>query len=322
MDSCVVAAARYASTRGDGPPSDSQLRFALAEVIAEHAALSMQLFVDGSGKPNFVRLRSINLSDVIEHSAAEVDVQQAFQDQLARSFRVECEHPLWRVTVLSNGSIVFAYHHGIADGQSGITIHMAILKALNNLPDPLLHDPPTIVDSIPTTGFLPALEQLTNTSISFHKLCGEAFDILAPQSWRASYGSWTGNPVIKVPSVVTNVRSWRLSPADASRLLQLCREHGCTLTAFIYTLSAEAFSRVLASRTPETLERYKTLSIGISHPSFYFPMIYYSFFDKLKSCIILYPLQIRSRSRVLTQVVQSDCRSNRNRSRFWFTGGK
>ena len=260
IDSCVVASAQYSSVAKDdsATPSDAQLRFALAQMIAEQPALGAQLIVNTSGVPTFVRLRSIDLSHAIEYAAPTVDVQEAFRSQLCTSFQAGCERPLWRVMVLKDGHILFAYHHAIADGQSGVSFHMALLKALNGLPD-ALEDPPTVVDLTPTTNFLPPIEKLTSTRVSLRTLSRETYGLLAPQSLKPGRRAWTGNPVAKVPTVVTIVDLWYLSPADAARLLGICREQKCTLTGFIHTLCAEAFSRVLATHAPEVLAKCKSI---------------------------------------------------------------
>ena len=235
---------------------------ALEQVILAHTALGTQIFGESAGKPCYVRLRSIDLGDVIEDLGPS-SLQDAFTSYLARPFKIECDKPLWRVGVLDDGTIIFAYHHVIADGQSGLSFHKALLKALNALPNPL-PDPQTVV-TLPQNVTLPlAVENLTDVSVPFWKLCHEVYQLFAPASWKAGFDSWTGNTVISQPTTRTNIRLWQLSPSDSAKLLSLCRAHGCTLTAFIHALSVEVWSRILAVHRPVVLEMFKTLSTGVA----------------------------------------------------------
>ncbi|KAJ3559615.1 hypothetical protein NM688_g235 [Phlebia brevispora] len=256
VDSCVIASAQYISNTGL-PLDNSRLYPALQKVIMRQPSLTMQVVGESEEAPRFVRLRSIDLTKVVEDCASSFVLEEAFLNQIARPFKIECDEALWRLARFADGTVLFIFHHAIGDGQSGISFHMALLRALNDL-----SSPSTTVDVPPS--FLPAVDTLMDTTVSWRKFLHEAYSLFAPESWRDGFDAWTGNPVSKKPTLHTNIRSWEISPPDTRRLLKLCRQHNCTLTAFLYVLSIEVLSHIIVSFHPQILEKYKTLSTNVA----------------------------------------------------------
>lgn len=259
----MLSSAQY-RFRSQGAALDkTHLLLALEQVVLAHPALGMQIRTTPAGKTNFVRLRSIDLSQVVEFIPGPATLQDTLTSYLTRPFRTACDEALWRVGVLPDGVIVWMYHHAIADGQSSLAFHKAFLNALNSLPEDL-PQPRTIIDLPPATDFLPPVEQMTDCSVSLWKLCHALYGLFAPASWKAGLDSWTANPVLAEPTVRTNIRLWGLNPSDSATLIALCRKHGSTVTVFLYVLTAEVLSRVIATHRPKDLETYKTFSSNVA----------------------------------------------------------
>ncbi|KAF7794308.1 hypothetical protein EIP86_005442 [Pleurotus ostreatoroseus] len=254
IDSCVIASARYTSRSGVSLDK-TRLQNAMRRLIVRQPALGTQVVGSSSGKPQLVRLRYIDVEQAIEGPFTS-PLEEVFIHYLTRPFNVEVNRPLWRLGFCKDGTVVFVFHHAIGDGQSSISFHMALLDSLNT-PTPL-----TIVELPPP--LLPAVESLTDTAVSIIKLLHEVYGLFAPDSWQEGSQAWTGNAVVTVPTLQTNISFWELNAPDAERLLSLCRRRNCTLTAFLYVMALEALSYTIAVRSPDILKQYKNLSTNVA----------------------------------------------------------
>lgn len=125
---------------------------ALEYSIRQHPALSVQVTSSEIAKPYFIKLKSINLDEVIEYvDVPEVgDEQHAWIDdflsvQHSIGFH-DKKKPLWRVVVLNHRyedvkvqetligavDIAFIWHHVIGDGKSGLAVHKSILEGFTS----------------------------------------------------------------------------------------------------------------------------------------------------------------------------------------------
>ena len=244
FDSCIIVSAKYNAT---GSLLNRQTLYpALSAVIQQHAALSVQVRLPRNPKdrPLFVRLPSVALDDVVsfvDGGSNEESLAKLIRAELSKPLELGAATPLWRVTVGSGRTVLFMCHHGIGDGQSGLAFHRALVSALNK------------PSNVPTVGSLvlipsdlslvPPIEDLTNVGVSWRGFFQILYDTFAPFTWTKKATSWTANPVVSSPTILTTVRCWELSPADAAKLIALCREHDTTLTAFLHTLLVGLLSR-------------------------------------------------------------------------------
>ncbi|KIP11277.1 hypothetical protein PHLGIDRAFT_124934 [Phlebiopsis gigantea 11061_1 CR5-6] len=265
FDSCVVVSARYTAS---GLVLDKNMLYpALAAVALQLAPLSVQIDVPQKLKvaPSFVRLPAIHLDDVVsfvedDGSDFEKTLSQLMEAQLAQRFELGTSTPLWRLVVVSGHTVVFAYYHGIGDGQSSMAFHRALVLALNTSTGTVT---PAISEgrvdiSENVTSLKPAVEKLMDVSPTFPIFCGVLYDTFAPGALTKASSAWTGNPVTRRPSVQTNVRLWEISATDAAHLLQLCRHHKTTLTGFFHTLLVGVLSKHVAGLALK--KKYKRLS--------------------------------------------------------------
>nr|GAT46433.1 predicted protein [Mycena chlorophos] len=258
FDTCVVGAARYRQTTRLTP---AILFPALRQVALAHPALCVRLKDEKSPSARFVRLREINLRDVVTFSQRDDGLEAALRDQLARGFDTEAAGlPLWRVEVLLDNTVVFAVHHMVGDGLSSTAFHLALLRALNH-PN-LAHDVSSTIRIPSDIEMPPPIEELTTVRPSIGTLTSLMFKHVAPQRWTFAGSAWTGRrtPASAVNALRPQVRLLKI-PADViAALRRLCRKNGATLTAVFYLLAAS----VLGQMPMVDRGRYQSVAAGVA----------------------------------------------------------
>ena len=253
FDSCVVIAGEYHS-RDATTLSKAKLYTALRQVVLEHGALGMQVRTGkrSSDIPQFVHLSSVDLDTAVEFRDDKgLGMDELLRSELERQFQFDISSPLWHLTVLGGRTVIFAYHHVIADGQSGPAFLSALLSALNS-PGGLSHSGGGSMIQIPfDVPIFGPVEAYTNVFPSLSELSHTIYKMAVPSSWTEGPYAWTGNPIPRVPNLAMAVRTWQLSAADTTALLRLCRAHDTTLTAFLYTLVVGVLSRLVGQ--PRTI---------------------------------------------------------------------
>ncbi|KIP07491.1 hypothetical protein PHLGIDRAFT_511908 [Phlebiopsis gigantea 11061_1 CR5-6] len=267
FDSCVVVSAKYNAT---GSLLNRQTLYsALSAVIQQHAALSVQVRLprDPKDRPLFTRLPSVALDDVVsfvDGGSNEESLASLIQTEMSKPLKLGATTPLWRLTVSSGRTVLFVYHHGIGDGQSGLAFHRALVSALNKATGGPIAG--SLVPTSDNLSLVPPVEDLTNVGVSWRSFFQILYDTFAPFTWTKKASSWSGNPVVSTPTNSTSVRCWELSAADAAKLIVLCREHHTTLTAFLHTLLVGLLSRhvIIATATDKRLPRTVATSVSVS----------------------------------------------------------
>lgn len=252
FDTCVIVAARY--ERSTGLPLDRDTLFsALENVINHHTALASCLvsvsLVNGGvqARPrSWMLLPSIDLDAMVTFCDSGAGLLgSVIETQLSLPFDLDAQRPLWRVTVLPDGTVVFAYDHAMGDGQSGLAFHLHLLAALQTVQDnPPRHEGVIVVNPI-NASLAPLLEDLTALPAPFTRVVHEVFDALNPFSRRKRASTWTGYPVSKDPGLRVHVRILHLSAQETTRIVQRCRENGATVTGALYTVAAHVLAHLL-----------------------------------------------------------------------------
>ncbi|KAJ7195858.1 alcohol acetyltransferase [Mycena rebaudengoi] len=226
----------------------------LQQVIHKLAPLGVKL--EGTGKSTsktvFSRLRSIDLTRVVEFSD-EKDIQTELESQLVRGFDVESDLPLWRIAVLGDNTVIFAFHHAIGDGLSGLAFHASLFQALQH--------PQTGSDSFtvqtPDIPLLPPLESVTNVRPSAHRIIGDLWKLLLAPASAAKF-VWTGNDVPKtVGPLRPNIRLISFAPREAAAFLAACRTHRATISSALHYLAVATLSRMVPTH-------YKAISAVVA----------------------------------------------------------
>ncbi|KAI0764616.1 alcohol acetyltransferase [Trametes elegans] len=247
VDSCVVVAARYDSN-SDHPLTRSTLFSALEEVVRDHAELAARLLDKGGSSrstPSWHRLQAIDFDKIVEFLDIDSHSLEAIiEAQFMRSFDLDADLPLWRLSVLTDSTVVFAYDHAMGDGQSGLAFHLSLLAALRMIQDSSEHSG-TISLFSKTASMLPPLEDAMTVSVPLSRILHEVWKAIDPLAWLRRDVLWTGNPVPPRFRFGTRVRVLQLSPDETARLVQLSRSHGTTVTGTLYALAAHALSHLL-----------------------------------------------------------------------------
>ncbi|EMD39290.1 hypothetical protein CERSUDRAFT_112938 [Gelatoporia subvermispora B] len=255
MDTSVVVSARYRNVSG-GALDKPTLFTALAKVILRQPALAVQM---SSNCKFFLRLEKIDLSQVVEFVGIGVKLQDHIESHLRRGFETSSGRPLWRISLMPDNTVVFAFYHGVADGMSGQAFHRSLLGALNSLQQPV--STYTEVVSVPDdTVLLPNLEKMANLSLSFSAWRHETWENFAPASLQPRGSAWTGNPVVKTPNRDMRARLLHWAPQDTRQMLELCRSHGTTLTGLLGAVAVAVLSKLLAG--DPSFQKMETIAIG------------------------------------------------------------
>lgn len=255
---------------------------ALVEVVKVQPIMGICITADSSATPQWKRLASYNLADVLEvkQRDSKWDLDTFVQGQHRTHLDNTKEQPLWNVVALYDDlegtsekttiTVGFSAHHAIADGMSCAAFHLTLLEALNGLVQG------TVQGSMPDDGIVPLLhadlvpnlELLTPLPVTVWYLIKRIFTefVYSP----VDYKSWLG-PVINfsVPTEPTPSchRSFSLPSKTVDVLIRKCRENQTTLTALISTLIArhlaeqykDGFTHFIA-KVPFSLRRFTTLS--------------------------------------------------------------
>ncbi|KAK7685671.1 hypothetical protein QCA50_011015 [Cerrena zonata] len=238
----VIVTGKYIS---DKPPDKRIIYAALAELLRNHCAFSIQVHLSDGKPPRFVSLKTIDLSRTVGfHQGDNRDVASWTQSYFLRGFEYGTDLPLWRIGVLPSQTILFQYDHVIGDGQSGLAFHKLFLEALNQVSSSQdrSNSAPNVIyipDNLP---FVRPLEQLTPLGPSFWKVLEVIWDAIVPASWKKSIITWTGYPVPREPTLQNDISICGLNSTDTTRLIHICRRHGTTLTGFFHTVLLIALS--------------------------------------------------------------------------------
>jgi hypothetical protein len=235
-------------------PFESLVFAAVRMVIAHHPAMGVTILEDDL-KPSFVRLKTIDLQDVVgletldSGMAPENFIESAHQ----RPFENLGELPLWRIIVLEHASsttidasfdICFFAHHAIFDGQSCISFHLSFLEAMNKVVDDISQ---TNLDPIiipPKLDLLPPIEEAHPLPVSFCFLLRQLFKLIFRR--KPDKLHWTGPPIFSKP-IITCLRTLYLPSSIANSLVNLCRKNRVSFTSLLLVV----ISGILADNYPD-----------------------------------------------------------------------
>ncbi|RPD68575.1 hypothetical protein L226DRAFT_340104 [Lentinus tigrinus ALCF2SS1-7] len=243
----VVVCARYTHISG-APLSKPVLFAALEDVIRQNVALAAR-FVPSSSEGVWIALSRVDLNRVVNFvDQGSAELPKLIEEIFVQPSEFLEDMPQWRLVVLRDGMVLFAYDHTIGDGQSGLAFHhnlLASLRRVKLIGDPVLEHS-GIVSSLPEDAKLtPALEDATDTTVPFTMMIREVSKLLFPFLDRKKGASWSGYPTQQPPTLVTHVRLLEYTPEQTSNLIKLSRDHKATLTSTIHTLSLIVLSRTI-----------------------------------------------------------------------------
>ncbi|KAF2728216.1 hypothetical protein EJ04DRAFT_581496 [Polyplosphaeria fusca] len=274
----VACAASYSR-----PASSTSLQAiifeALRAVIKTHPILSAIPLDEDKPETYFARLPSINLDTCVtfverkasipSHNESDQELDALIQAQHNLAFKDSIgTKPFWRLVVLhptsstTNFTLIWVFHHALADGTAGLIFHRTFVSALRSLPPALPEESNPLVTP-PSTPLIPPLEDLHPLPLSFWFILKTLWG-----SWFPSRPAslWTGSSIPSPPAQSSNLRTLILSASTTEKLLALSRANKTSLTATLETLVASAVFTLLDQKHttlrvdgPISLRRFLTL---------------------------------------------------------------
>jgi hypothetical protein len=234
-------------------------------VILRYPPLCCGIVNEDKSEPAFIRLDSIDLLKCVEYkdisalipSEYERDLEKILEHQHSQLWPdIHCR-PGWRVVIVQSPvsaraepvfEVIFAFHHALADGISGILFHRSMLEALNNpietakVTNHILHIPASISLS-------PPIEKSIKFKISWSFFLSELWREVKPR-WLFPESSvpWTAAPcsAAHIRDYKSRVKILSIPSNLVPKILSVCREQNVTLTGFLHGLIVVS----LATRVP------------------------------------------------------------------------
>ncbi len=268
---CVAVTARYFTT-SNASLLAIHVENALTNVILRHPVLCVGIIQEGTERPAFVRLESIDLMrcveyrDVIAFTPEEYTtaLEKILERQHSQRWRdVHCQPP-WKIIVVQSREtasarltfdLIFAYHHALADGISGLVFHQSLLEAFNangtvkNLADLKIKTPESLM--------LPApIEKQYKFKISVPILTREWWTHTRPTwvKWPGRASFWTSPQcsLQNVQNCLSRANVVSIGAYQLALILTKCRREGTTLTGLLHGIIIAS----LTSHVPEA-RRFK-----------------------------------------------------------------
>jgi len=260
---CVAITARY--YQRDPSPDDliAAIETALAKVILRHPPLCCGIINEDKNDPAFVRLEFIDVLKCIDYRVLQFSTPEKYEKSLIEI--IEHQHgqlwpdlhcrPGWKLIVVQDKKTrqgfdaVFAFHHAVADGLSGMVFHRSLIEALNdsaavNMDNHILQIP----DSIK---LLPPIEEMIHFKISWRYFLSTIWDQLLRPKWLFPDPSppWAAGicSPINVQNYRSRVKLVSIPENHVNTILGACREQKTTLTGLLHGLVVTS----LASRVPD-----------------------------------------------------------------------
>ncbi|KAK9234741.1 alcohol acetyltransferase [Lipomyces kononenkoae] len=214
--------------------SRPRLYCALTKLVLKNPAMRAHVLNPLADRPTLAYFDTIDFEKVVEYrTMPEVDMEQLMTEFDKANFEyAELEQPLWKVWVLNEKTVVFAFDHGALDGISGAVFLVQLAEALNDeiveenihsfvRLDPVIESNPIIDDILPPNPHWvpPAVPSTPVRDPS----------IFAPYDYPIFGDRWR---IISIPS------------SSSKSLLAECRKRKVALTALFHTILLTAMSRV------------------------------------------------------------------------------
>ncbi|KAE9368849.1 hypothetical protein N431DRAFT_470533 [Stipitochalara longipes BDJ] len=259
---CVQNTARYSIDRSTNDLIDT-LENALIKVISRHPPLCCGIINDDKDDPAFIRLESIDISKCIDHrildSSTPEEYEQGLTEILEHQHRqlwsnIHCQ-PLWKLIIVQSKALssektvfdaIFAWHHAIADGLSGMVFHRSLQEALNGPAIIAMADHTIKISD--TISLFPPQEEMIKFKISWSFLLAAVWHTMRPK-WLFPDSSppWTAaNVPTNTENFEPHIKLISIPSEDVASILSACREQKTTLTGLFQALIVSS----LAIRVP------------------------------------------------------------------------
>ncbi|CZR55569.1 uncharacterized protein PAC_05457 [Phialocephala subalpina] len=276
---CVANTVKYRTNATNIQLLFSIIETAVAKVVLRHPALCCGIINEDKDDPAFIQLESIDLSSCIKYYKPDPELTE--EDGIVRV--LEYQHrqlwpnldsqPGWKVIIIPTKRLpgekspafdaVFAFHHALADGLSGLVFHRSMLEALNE--SSLCSELSNHILKVPRPIELaPAVEQAVNFQISWIFFFKAIWNEFRPRwLFPDSAPPFTGaicllDPIeryesrVKVIAIPSNL---------VESILAACREQKATVTGFLHGLILTS----LATHVPEAASFSSVTPYSLRH---------------------------------------------------------
>ncbi|KAH8832946.1 alcohol acetyltransferase [Flagelloscypha sp. PMI_526] len=256
FDTCVVLSAKYSNN--GAPLAYAALLDAMRRVVHVHPAMRATILDPHGSSPTFALIPEPSLVQdlstfVVESSLTPNEI--FFQKELQTQIELKEAYPLWRVKLLTDGTVCFSWNHSVGDGLSGVAFHATLLQALQDLSsDPLKPLPPQ-------RPFHDAIDTLVDVRPGFFLIFKNVLQLFLPPSW-FNRGTYTGSLIPATTGVTPRVRILKFPTDICKQLLSLSKKHHVSLTAFLLEVATSALATHLQGRTAV---RILPTSVAVSH---------------------------------------------------------
>ncbi|KAF7595007.1 hypothetical protein BBP40_007608 [Aspergillus hancockii] len=258
----VAIAANYTLPDSFTLPIKDYICKACEVLIGEHPILTAVPIGEDTKEPYFARLPNVDLSQSVsfqkrEHGLPNADDKDAELESLLNkqhNIAFELPLPFWRLCVLTTDAderqftLVFVFHHAIADGTSGKVFHRSFLRELQSMSTLTAAEVKQVIPS-PSVPLLPNWEAAHPCPVSYLYLATELFKakVYNPRD----KGLWTGSKIIA--PLETKINHIVIPAPQSSTIKDRCRENKTTITAVLQTIVA----RALFAHLPDSATKVK-----------------------------------------------------------------
>jgi hypothetical protein len=256
--------AKYSTPDNVGDLSSS-IEAAVTKVILQHPTLCCGIINEDKNDPTFIRLDSIDISKRIEYREIQASTPEDHERGLIKVLEQKhCELwpdpktlPPWKIIIVQSAALssqgskfdaVFAFHHALGDGLSGVAFHRSFLQSLNDASNDKLASP--IVKVPESITLPPAMEKSIDFKISWWFLITQLWNELRPR-WLFPDAAppWTASPcsAANIQTYKSRVKIFTIHSDLVVKILAACREQNATVTGLLHGLIVTS----LASHVPE-----------------------------------------------------------------------
>ncbi|RGP80295.1 hypothetical protein FLONG3_1596 [Fusarium longipes] len=227
---------------------------AVAQTVAQFPLLQVGLVGEGSKKPVWVTLDSIDLADhIIWYIRADsAGYEQEFEANLSYQLDAKFEHletrPGWRLLLMRTETdnfvdVMFVWNHTNIDGMGAKTFHRTLLNNLAqpSLTSPLITDSRVMTTSVSRDLFPQPQEKLAKHKVTMGFAASEIWHSFGPSAFASSTAKARWAPIQPAPYITRN-KCIDIDAATLKHLLGLCRQHETTLTGLLHGIMLACLS--------------------------------------------------------------------------------
>ncbi|KAF5232600.1 hypothetical protein FAUST_8632 [Fusarium austroamericanum] len=219
---------------------------AVAQTVAQFPLLQVGLVGEGSKKPAWVELDTVDLSDHIiwEVRPDAVGYEEEFEANLQYQLDAKFEHletrPGWRLLLMRTQAesfvdVMFVWNHANIDGM-GAKIFLRTL--LNNLSQPspvspLIQGSRVMKTAISRDNFPQPQEKLVKHKVTMGFAVSEIWHSFGPSAFASSTAKARWAPIHPAP-YITRHKCMDIDAITLKTLLRLCRQNETTLTGLVH----------------------------------------------------------------------------------------